>query len=301
MILCLHHSDHDGRFSGAIVKDVYPDCVTYEMNHYDPIPWALINSSYMVIMVDFSLPIDTMKHIASKTEFIWIDHHISIIKEALEHNFNPEGIRYIGKSGCYLTWKYYHGNRVIPVIVDNIAKYDVFDFKYDKENRFPAPLVYEYGMRNRDTNLDNNVMWNKILRNDISFKNEVYDEGMIIWNYQQLKYKEYVKFKSFSAKFKGLRCLAVNNNWEGSLLFDSLWDESKYDIMLSFDFQCNAKSKSNFEVSCSLYTTNKNIDVSQIVEEFNGGGHEQAAGFSIKINKDFVSELGLEDIKPIEV
>lgn len=299
MILCIHHNDHDGRSSGAIIKDVYPDCVMYEMNHYDPIPWALIKECDTLFMVDFSLPIEKMIHISKLVEFIWIDHHISIIKEALKHNFNPEGIRYIGKAGCRLTWEYFYGSKPLPIIIENIAKYDIFDFKFDKDNRFPDALVYEYGMRNQNTELDNWSMWSKVLRNDPSFVKHIYDEGYIIWNYQQLKNAKYIKYSAFFTKFKGYKCLAVNYGGEGSLLFDAIWDEDKYDIMLTFDFLCNAKSKSNFEISCSLYTTHDKIDVSTIAKMFGGGGHEQAAGFSMKIKEDFIEEMHFEDIKPI--
>ena len=99
MITCVfHNADHDGECSAAIVKAKYPECKLIGLNYGDPIPWDILKNSEMVVMVDFSFPIEKMIYLASKTQLIWIDHHASIIKDAEKYDFNPDGVRNLDKS-----------------------------------------------------------------------------------------------------------------------------------------------------------------------------------------------------------
>ena len=57
-----------------------------------------------------------------------------------------------------------------------------------------------------------------------------------------------------------------------SQMFDSVWDNTKYDAMLTFGWR-----KGKWTVS--LYTDKEHVDVSVAAKNRGGGGHKQAAGF----------------------
>jgi hypothetical protein len=275
MILCLHHVDHDGHTAAAIVKKKYPDVELFEINYGIDVPWDLINKSDTVIIVDFSLPIEDMQKIDKEREFIWIDHHKSIIDEAEEAGFNPQGIRFVGKSGCRLAWEYFFPGETIPVIVDYLARWDVHDFS-DVENPVDSKaIIFEYGMRIYDTHPNNGALWNLILNDDPDAINAIYNDGKKIWMYQQNIDAEYLLMYAFDAEFEGLKALVVNNDRLGSLGFLELWDNTKYDIMMSFTISTGG-------AKFSIYTDKDEVDVIEVAKKFGGGGHEQAAGFTIE-------------------
>ncbi len=77
---------------------------------------------------------------------------------------------------------------------------------------------------------------------------------------------------SFETTFKGLRAIVINKPISNSKVFDSVWDESKHDIMIIFG--CKPGS-----FKYSLYSTKDNVDCSDIARLFGGDGHKGAAGF----------------------
>ena len=76
--VCIYHSrDLDGWMSGAIVRLAYSATNFIGWDYGKEIPDL---SDYdKIVMVDISFPKEVMQSIASK--LIWIDHHISAIKD----------------------------------------------------------------------------------------------------------------------------------------------------------------------------------------------------------------------------
>lgn len=164
--VCIYHSiDLDGWMSAAIVKHWFKtnfssnsirniniektsfgiatidysnsdrieflDFIDY--NYGQPIPDL---SKYdRVIMCDISFPKEEMENIAKSgigiSNFIWIDHHISAIKDVSETHFAKtfQGLRNIKFAACELTWKYFFPNEPMPEIVRLLGRYDCFGYK----------------------------------------------------------------------------------------------------------------------------------------------------------------------------
>lgn len=78
--------------------------------------------------------------------------------------------------------------------------------------------------------------------------------------------------KSFVASILGFTAICCVGAY-GSLAFESVYDESKHDLMVGLSFDGK-------EWGFSLRTTKENIDVSFIAKKFGGGGHKKASGFS---------------------
>ena len=97
-ILCLHHNDQDGICAGAIVRHKFGDAaILHKIDYGLPVPWDKIEAAQTVILTDFSLPLADMTRIqqAKGEKFIWIDHHISAMKEM--NGLPLEGIRTLEK------------------------------------------------------------------------------------------------------------------------------------------------------------------------------------------------------------
>ena len=274
-----HNADLDGHCSGAIVKYKYPECEMIGINYGDTFLWDRINKGETVFMVDFCLqPFEDMERLNSMCKLIWIDHHKSAIVEAERRNFVASGGQKleIGKGACELCWEYLFPNEKLPLGIELLGRYDVWDLDYD-----PYVLPFQYGMKSRDTDpasydRDVSVDWRNIFLNHVNFLEKCIEEGKTILRYIQKENKKYVKQYCFKTEINGIPALAVNKGLANSQLFDSIWDISKHPIVITFVWHRD-------KWTVSLYTTvETGIDVSEIAKSYGGGGHKCAAGFQCK-------------------
>jgi oligoribonuclease NrnB/cAMP/cGMP phosphodiesterase (DHH superfamily) len=123
-ICFFHRVDLDGVCSAAIVKHFVPDCELYGMEHGYEFPWEKaregetdwiivggeeqhppIKEKRVVYLVDFNLPIEDMRRLASISNLIWCDHH----KTALDacSDLRARGMRDTSRAACELTWAWF--------------------------------------------------------------------------------------------------------------------------------------------------------------------------------------------------
>jgi len=105
-------------------------------NYGQPIPDL---SEYdKVIMCDISFPKDYMRELRArlfnqetkKDHLIWIDHHISAIKDSEAEFYDKvEGLRDTSFAACELTWQYFFPDEPMPEIVRLLGRYDCFGHK----------------------------------------------------------------------------------------------------------------------------------------------------------------------------
>jgi len=275
----------DGHASGALVKMFNPECELIGINYGDTFPWgdAIGNT---VFMVDFSLqPFYKMLRLNEQCDLVWIDHH----KTAIEDYHNEcdkdgiviKGIQEEGLGACALVWRYFRGDDPPPTFIKLLAEYDVWRFED------PRTLPFQYGLRMYKTYpVYNMELWENLF--DEEFINKIINEGSLILKYRKEEDEKYVKACSFELEFKGLKCIAVNKMLTNSMIFDSVWDNSKYDAMLTFGYR-----KGKWTVS--LYTDKEGIDVSEIAHEMGGGGHKQAAGFQLDDISEIIGDKDVEN------
>jgi oligoribonuclease NrnB/cAMP/cGMP phosphodiesterase (DHH superfamily) len=289
---CFYHRDLDGECSAAIIKYRFPECQLYSINYGEPFPWKDITDINEVIyMVDFSLqPFTDMMKLDSKSKLIWIDHHISAIKESLNyHTHYIPGIRDTTRSACQLTWKYLM-NLSIPLSVDLLGLYDI----WNHEN--PLVVPFQYAIRGKDTDPEKNLeLWKNLFFTSERTIKDIARGGANIIKYEAKKNAEICKeyaFETYIGKKRNswqkiydsitsttppkYKAICLNIGKSGSSVFDSIWDSEKYDLMITF---CRTK---NNQWTLSLYSTKNSVDCSEIAKSYGGGGHFSAAGFQCK-------------------
>ena len=265
---CFYHSaDLDGHCSGAIIKRKYPNCEMIGINYREKFPWDTIKENEEIIMVDFSLqPFSEMERLATHCNLTWIDHHISAIKAYQDSEIKTiYAVLSNQKAACELTYEHYY-NTDLPRFIWLLGRYDVWHLTADKDI-----LPFQYGMRLGDT-LPTAAIWKNLFDGLIL---NIIDNGKVILKYQDIENAKYIKAFSFEKIFEGHKAIVINRGSTNSQMFNSVWDESKYDIMITFVYKGN-------KYTVSLYTTKANIDVSEIAKKYGGGGHKQAAGFQCK-------------------
>jgi oligoribonuclease NrnB/cAMP/cGMP phosphodiesterase (DHH superfamily) len=140
---------------GEVEKDktYHSDIEFIGYNYGQPIPDL---SGYdRVVMCDISFPKEEMIRLIKKIgnqNFIWIDHHISALKDILGDNVSEKvdknGIKYFADTNsviagnratnfaaCELTWQYFFPDDPMPEIVRLLGRYDCFGHKFTKEDR----------------------------------------------------------------------------------------------------------------------------------------------------------------------
>ena len=105
--------------------------------------------------------------------------------------------------------------------------------------------------------------------------------GVTVLKYQAKINETQCAKASFETEIDGYKAICLNGGGFNSDVFKSVYDESKHDIMMPFQF--NGKLW-----TVSLYTTKEHIDVSQIAKKRGGGGHKQAAGFQVQKIEDLL-------------
>ena len=279
---CFYHkADFDGKCSAFIVRKYFKedfsrkeDCVLVGVNYGEEEKiWKyldLMDTKTPILMVDFSIqPFSEMYNrlISKFPHFVWIDHHKSAIEAHHNHGGRVGGLRRVGIGACQLCWEYFYPGKNIPLFIKLLAEYDVWN------HSDPRTVPFQYGLRyERNTSPYNTKLWESLFNEENV--NKIVDRGKIIYEWEKRSNEKYVKSYSFEVEFEGLKCIACIRGGANSSLFDSIWDESKYDVMMLLSYNGNTKLW-----TVSLYSTKEGIDVSKIAEKYGGGGHKGAAGF----------------------
>lgn len=278
MTIIYHSKDLDGYCSGAICKLKYPEATLIGYDYGQPIPE--LPKGEPVIMVDVSVPMETMEQLAANSgDFLWIDHHASAIKdfhEYIHHLLDQNRQSFIkavlkeGIAACEIAWGVLIPDRAMPVAVELLGEYDTWrnGNKARWENEI---LPFQYGMREICTSAETFPMhllgsngWDENI-------DSIIQTGKAILSYQRKQNTRFAK-SAFERKLDGLRAICLNAPGGNSQMFNSVYDEAKHDLMVPFCFDGK-------QWVFSVYATKEGIDCSAIAKTRGGGGHKQAAGF----------------------
>lgn len=284
MICIYHRKDLDGYCSGAIVKRKFPDCQLVGYDYGDD--WPLTDEQMKnqdLIMIDVSVPISKMVSIAVNTHHLtWIDHHISAINEFNEFLYyslalqtKVTAVLKVGVAACELAWEYFFPTLPMPAAVKLLGEYDTWRNE-NKEHWDRLIMPFQYGMR---LNCNSPETFLEDLLEDVVDIEYIANEGRTVLRYQQQQDKRACSI-AFPVDFEGYRAICLNAGGGNSQMFDTVYDEEKYDLMILFVY-------TGRHWKFSLYTT-KDIDCSAIAKRYGGGGHKKAAGFELpELPKNF--------------
>lgn len=323
-----HSIDLDGWMSAAIVKHWFITVQSVHKNvevlnfigynHGQPIPD--LSEYNQIIMCDISFSKEEMLKLYERlnSNFIWIDHHISAIKDNVLFNLEKGGnyhidyygIRDIEFAACELTWQYFFPNEPMPEIVRLLGRYDCFGHKGTDEEL--KVLEFQYGARQCISDHEGaykNLIYNlkekdsyEIL--DVDYKESIYKNGKFIYQYLCTEAKQIYK-NGFEIKFniieelfddrdifnpqihkskRTYKFICINRERFNPINFGIDYHKDGYDGCACFHY---ADSMWNF----SLYNDNGLVDCSIIAKQFGGGGHKGAAGFRISDIREILGNV----------
>lgn len=286
--IIIHHHDLDGFVAGDIACLHHPNAQTLKLNYDDPaaIPGPeQLKDFDTIVVVDYTLPPDTMLWLKANKHLIWIDHHFSAIHTAIDRGYNDvDGLRcQPGEMicGAELAWMYYEKSP-LPRFLRLTGDQDTY-----RNSREPAfqleamPFYYATQLilakinpakfRETDFPLSNADAY----RND-AWCDELIAQGTLIQQYNRIHYSALRKESAFVRNLWGLRVYCFNSTGHGSSTISDGFDPAIHDAMLLFSY--NGK-----RWSYGIYTdaqAKPEVNVSAIAKRYGGGGHQAAAGFS---------------------
>lgn len=278
-MICIYHSrDLDGWMSAAIVKLKYPDVDLIGWDYGQPLPnLEEIIDGHKVVMVDISFDKETMLFYHKFNDLVWIDHHISAIKDIAETEPLPfyRGLRNEKKAACELTWEYFFPDTKMPELVRLLGRYDCFGHKGTDEER--KVLEFQYGARQEILNTGDaystlliakgNGTWDM----DGDLCEEILGKGKAIYSYLCAEAKHSYK-KIFPIELDGYKFACINQERFNPINFGIDYHKDGYDGFACFWYQ-------DGQFTYSLYNDNGKVDCSIVAKNRGGGGHKGASGF----------------------
>ena len=291
--VCFYHNqDLDGHCSAAIVKKYAEEnnikFKSFGWNYGDELDFCQKDfENSIAVIVDITPPIDDFREMTNHYDsVIWIDHHKSAIEEISKADFHHKlyGLQKIGQAACELTWQFFF-NTDLPLPVLLLGRYDVWDKEHDFWSNVILP--FQYGMRlNQKKNLeDDEIDWTNLLNvkhhdnvEDFNIMKSIIETGNICLKFEKNEFEQMANDSYYESEFEDYSAVVINHAGKGSHIFDSVYDEDKHDIMISWKYQPDKNW------SIGLYSTHDNVDCSIIAKKYGGGGHKGASGFQTKEN-----------------
>lgn len=284
-IIIHHNADPDGNFSGAIALKANPEAQTIGYN-YEPdfAPILADCAGKRVGMVDVS-PKDwnDMHRLCEVAEsVVWIDHHPTAHRQMEEAgtvanypNFTPV-FEHEKWGAAKKTYEYFFPATVLPMAVEMVAGYDVFrDYGTEKWTDYYFP--FRFAVSKLDTpqkvleffNLDGRgePLLQQFLERGRAIAQYLDDDNANLVNNAAL-----VTERTFHAGGKTYQVLTVNKGLFGDM-FKSR-DLTDFAFVVGFYCQTDAWK-------VTLRGAGKDLDLGAIARLFGGGGHKDAAGFSV--------------------
>jgi uncharacterized protein len=270
--LILYHADCDDGFGAAYAAWLnLGDGAEYQPVYYgDPISAErLLNRN--VFILDFSFPPDVIGAMAPHTaKIVLLDHHKSAAAQwsNAEPNAKVEVLFDMERSGAQIAWDYFHPGSERPTLIDHIGDRDLWRFVMPDTKAFCA------GLSLIPTSFES---WQVASAHPA----DLIAKGGIVLEVLQRQIDSALRKELRSVTLCGHRGLATNAIGNTSEIGQAIAQRSG-----TFSLTYFIKGD---EVVCSLRSLAP-FDVSVIATHFGGGGHPQASGFTLPIDR-FFSEI----------
>lgn len=261
-----HKNCSDGFGAAWAAYEMLGNKCTYIAMNYDDKEIAYELKNRTIAVLDFSFTEEEISKIESNNnKMIIIDHH----KTALKIKDLNNVILNINKSGAILAWEYFHPTKDPPTFLKYIQDRDLWEWKLENSHEFSIAFqnvpknFYEYSKYK-----------------DVKEIRKLIKTGSALRDYQ----KELIKSignKAATVNWKGVTIKLVNSPILQSEIGDYLSSEETVALIYYKNHETN-------KIIGSLRSKG-NLDVSSIAENFGGGGHKNAAGFTLKIDDDITN------------
>lgn len=260
--LCIYHANCNDGFAAALaVWTVFKNQCEYIPASYGDPPPDVTGKS--VIIVDFSYPRAELEKMNDKAaSLVVIDHHKTAKADLddLDYAFFDET-----KSGAVLTWEFLYEDQPLPEMFRYIQDRDLWQWQLPNSKAFSAGL----NILPKDFN-----KWNQVLQSGQAGIEQTTAKGKTILEYQEQCTETAIAAQAGTITLAGHTVPCINTSHLISEIVGTLAEKHPFAVGY-FD----TKDKRVF----SLRSRQAGLDVSDIAKQYGGGGHPNAAGFTIPL------------------
>ncbi|MHB8422735.1 MAG: DHHA1 domain-containing protein [Leptospirales bacterium] len=239
------------------------------VSYGDPLP--VFPHGEIIYVVDFSFGpdsvIDLRKH---NKRVIVLDHHKTAFERMAPRFFDDPDIYFdMDHSGAAISWAHFNPDIPVPNLIQMIEDKDLWKWNIPYSREINTALAsYPFDLE----------MWNSFLKQmgtgPVTEDLPLVQEGKTILRYQRQIIQTAVRETLQKAVFpRGEEGLFINSPILNSEIGGYLRTEAPLVVIWSH--------RQDGRISYSLRSTPEGPDVTQIAEQFGGGGHARAAGFIV--------------------
>lgn len=216
-----------------------------------------------VIMVDFSYKRDVLIDMASKaTKILILDHHETAEQDLVNLPDNVSAIFNMNHSGCVITWNYFFPDKEPPTLFRHIEDRDLWRFNIEHTDEIATALSSYH--------LDFAV-WEKLLEQPTEI---LAQEGAVILRKQLKDIVEFIGTAAFRSTVASHEVPVLNAPY--------MWASKAGHLMCRGEKFAACYWDAPEGRKFSLRSDENGMNVAKIASMFGGGGHERAAGFTIR-------------------
>lgn len=260
MTLCIYHGNCADGFSGAwVVRRALGQETEFHAGVYQTAPPNVAGKD--VVLVDFSYKRPVMEQIVDAARSVVVLDHHKTAEADLAGLPGAEVVFDMERAGSRIAWDYYFPNEVPPQVLLHVEDRDLWRFALPKTREIQANIFsypYEFDI------------WDRLMRADPAV---LAVEGAAIERKHFKDVAELVKVCQRTMRIAGhtipvaslpytLTSDAGHLMAQGQPFAACYWDTPQGRVF-------------------SLRSTDNGIDVSEIAKQFGGGGHRNAAGFTL--------------------
>lgn len=279
--ICIYHGNCADGFGAAwAVRDAHrtfnlltaPEEISYHPAVYQTPPPDVTDAD--VIMVDFSYKSPVLLEMAAKAKSILIlDHHKTAEVDLLDIELRAPNVKTVfdmNRSGARITWEhYFKGSGItMPRLIEVIEDRDLWRFKLGQDfTREIQACLFSFPY-------DFDV-WDKLMETEL---NSMRRDGEVIERKHFKDIRELIAANMMRLNIGGHYCIPVLN-------IPYMWTSDAGHIMW--------KENGTPFAACYWDTPNGRVfslrshpdfDCSEVAKQYGGGGHKNAAGFTVPYN-----------------
>ncbi len=228
-----------------------------------------------VAFVDISLPNDALRALGDvAARVIVLDHHLTArdafaSDTGLANAMSDAGHQIhfdLGHSGAVLAWHYFHPDEPVPDLLRYVEDQDLWNWRLPRSAEVNAAI----GSHPREFGV-----WSELAARPIE---SLAEEGAPIVRANRAYVAQALK-TAHPVALGARRIEAVNATNQRAAIGHELAKREQYGHPWGLVYRVSGR-----RVDCSIYSTG-DFDVSAVAREHGGGGHRNASGFSVALDR----------------
>ncbi len=258
--LCIYHGNCADGFGAAwVVRKALGD-IDFHAGKYQAPPPDVTDKD--VVIVDFSYKRPVLLEMAAKANSILIlDHHKTALEDLVDLPPNVTLLFDMESSGAMMTWNYFFPQETSPPLLRHIEDRDLWRFALPNTRQIQANLFsYPYDFQ----------VWDKLMATDVA---ALVAEGEAIERKHIKDLKELIQVTTRNMVIGGYEVPVANLPYTMS-------SDAGHELAKGKPFAACYWDTPAGRVF-SLRSSDEGVDVSEIAQQYGGGGHRNASGFKV--------------------